>query len=59
MKGFVSIVRVSVVIGVIAGVTNALVPRASSIKPVTIKGNAFFVGDERFYIRGVDYQPGK
>ncbi|QDS71935.1 hypothetical protein FKW77_000728 [Venturia effusa] len=26
--------------------------------PVTVKGNAFFVGDKRFYIRGVDYQPG-
>ncbi|CRG86037.1 1,3-beta-glucanosyltransferase gel1 [Talaromyces islandicus] len=26
--------------------------------PVTVKGNAFFQGDERFYVRGVDYQPG-
>jgi hypothetical protein len=26
--------------------------------PVTVKGNAFFVGNQRFYIRGVDYQPG-
>lgn len=26
--------------------------------PVTVKGNAFFVGDKRFFIRGVDYQPG-
>ncbi|KAF2748898.1 glycoside hydrolase family 72 protein [Sporormia fimetaria CBS 119925] len=26
--------------------------------PVTVKGNAFFAGNERFYIRGVDYQPG-
>jgi len=25
---------------------------------VSVKGNAFFAGDERFYIRGVDYQPG-
>ncbi|KAF2503257.1 GEL1 protein [Lophium mytilinum] len=25
---------------------------------VTVKGNAFFAGDDRFYIRGVDYQPG-
>lgn len=29
-----------------------------ALKPVTIKGNAFFVGDKRFYMRGVDYQPG-
>jgi len=28
------------------------------ITPVTVKGNAFFAGDSRFYIRGVDYQPG-
>jgi hypothetical protein len=25
---------------------------------VTVKGNAFFAGDERFYVRGVAYQPG-
>ncbi|CBX98842.1 beta-glucanosyltransferase [Plenodomus lingam] len=29
-----------------------------AITPVTVKGNAFFAGKERFYIRGVDYQPG-
>ncbi|KAH8724046.1 Glucanosyltransferase-domain-containing protein [Phaeosphaeriaceae sp. PMI808] len=29
-----------------------------TITPVTVKGNAFFAGDKRFYIRGVDYQPG-
>ncbi|RJE26844.1 1,3-beta-glucanosyltransferase Gel1 [Aspergillus sclerotialis] len=28
------------------------------ITPITVKGNAFFKGDERFYIRGLDYQPG-
>ena|ERR1700760_4621820 len=26
--------------------------------PVTVKGNAFFAGEKRFYIRGLDYQPG-
>lgn len=30
----------------------------NTITPITVKGNAFFKGDERFYIRGVDYQPG-
>ncbi|KAF1848089.1 glycoside hydrolase family 72 protein [Cucurbitaria berberidis CBS 394.84] len=25
---------------------------------VTVKGNAFFAGDKRFYVRGVAYQPG-
>ncbi|KAG4414398.1 beta-glucanosyltransferase [Cadophora malorum] len=36
-----------------------LAPRATSVlTPVTITGNAFYRGNERFYIRGVDYQPG-
>lgn len=30
----------------------------STLPTVTTKGNAFFAGDDRFYIRGVDYQPG-
>lgn len=30
-----------------------------SLTPVTITGNAFFAGSTRFYIRGVDYQPGE
>jgi hypothetical protein len=25
---------------------------------VSVKGNAFFAGNDRFYIRGVAYQPG-
>ena len=33
-------------------------PRDTSLPAVTVKGNAFFAGDSRFYIRGVDYQPG-
>lgn len=33
-------------------------PRQASLQPVTTKGNAFYVGNERFYVRGVDYQPG-
>ncbi|PGH27630.1 hypothetical protein AJ80_00643 [Polytolypa hystricis UAMH7299] len=32
--------------------------RESGIEPITVKGNAFFKGNERFYIRGIDYQPG-
>jgi len=31
---------------------------ASALTPITIKGNAFYQGDKRFYIRGVDFQPG-
>jgi len=38
-----------------AGVTPA---KRSSLQSVTTSGNAFFTGSNRFYIRGVDYQPG-
>jgi len=40
--------------------TEELVARSSStgLTPITVKGNAFFQGNNRFYIRGVDYQPG-
>ena len=31
----------------------------ASLTPITIKGNAFYNGTDRFYIRGVDYQPGE
>ncbi|KIV84134.1 1,3-beta-glucanosyltransferase gel1 [Exophiala sideris] len=31
---------------------------SASLTAVTVKGNAFFAGSNRFYIRGVDYQPG-
>jgi hypothetical protein len=32
--------------------------RADTLTPISVKGNAFFKGSERFYIRGLDYQPG-
>lgn len=31
---------------------------SSSLPTITTKGNAFFSGSDRFYIRGLDYQPG-
>lgn len=34
------------------------VEKRASLTPITVKGNAFFQGTNRFYIRGVDYQPG-
>ncbi|KAF2664351.1 hypothetical protein BT63DRAFT_418461 [Microthyrium microscopicum] len=40
---------------------HSLLRRESSFSktpPVTVKGNAFFTGEKRFYIRGMDYQPG-
>lgn len=40
-------------------VTADIIPRETgSLPPITVKGNAFYAGDERFYIRGVAYQPG-
>lgn len=41
-----------------AALMHPLAPRASSLPQVTVKGNAFFAGGKRFYIQGVDYQPG-
>ncbi|KAI1344811.1 glycoside hydrolase family 72 protein [Xylariaceae sp. FL0016] len=32
--------------------------RADSLPTVTASGNAFWAGSDRFYVRGIDYQPG-
>ncbi|KAI1820479.1 glycoside hydrolase family 72 protein [Xylaria intraflava] len=32
--------------------------RAATLPTVTASGNAFWAGSERFYVRGIDYQPG-
>ncbi|KAH0607380.1 uncharacterized protein H6S33_002414 [Morchella sextelata] len=37
---------------------STLTSAAAATTAITVKGNAFFRGNERFYIRGVDYQPG-
>jgi len=61
MKTFTSIAALAAVSSVLAlpSPTEDLLPRASSgLTPITVKGNAFFQGNTRFYIRGVDYQPG-
>ena len=31
---------------------------SAALNPIEVKGNAFYAGDERFFIRGVDYLPG-
>ena len=49
------------VAGVNAGPTateKEMPKRADSVPTVTASGNAFFAGDKRFYMRGIDYQPG-
>ncbi|KAJ5724503.1 hypothetical protein N7493_006231 [Penicillium malachiteum] len=43
---------------VLGAATTTTTKKRGSITPITVKGNAFFQGDDRFYIRGVDYQPG-
>ncbi|GIZ40988.1 hypothetical protein CKM354_000430700 [Cercospora kikuchii] len=58
MKGAAALVAASAAIANAAAAPNNVAARASKIQPVTVKGNAFFAGDQRFYIRGIDYQPG-
>ncbi|CAN3358904.1 1,3-beta-glucanosyltransferase Pga4p [Diutina catenulata] len=36
----------------------AMAAAVAAITPITTKGNAFFAGNDRFYMRGLDYQPG-
>ncbi|KAI9730828.1 MAG: beta-glucanosyltransferase [Cirrosporium novae-zelandiae] len=53
----------SIALGATSALAGPLQARASStgsssLPEVSVKGNAFFANDERFYIRGVDYQPG-
>jgi len=58
MKTFNTIAALAALSSVLATPVE-LAPRASStLTPITVKGNAFFQGDKRFYMRGVDYQPG-
>jgi hypothetical protein len=52
---FVSFACIAIATGIqrrAATISNAKTP------PVTVQGNAFFAGGKRFYVRGLDYQPG-
>lgn len=53
-----NIALATVALSATSAFASVLAPRASSLPQVTVKGNAFFAGNQRFYIRGVDYQPG-
>ena len=59
MKASIASLATALTLGA-STVLGASIPekRASSVTPITVKGNAFFKGEDRFYIRGVDYQPG-
>jgi len=56
MKGLGAIISTTVALST-AGAMGASMERRS-LPAVSVKGNAFFAGNDRFYIRGVDYQPG-
>jgi len=61
MKTVAATLVATVALGVSSALGSVMAPiksRASGVTPITVKGNAFFQGDKRFYIRGVDYQPG-
>ncbi|EMR71814.1 putative glycoside hydrolase family 72 protein [Eutypa lata UCREL1] len=60
MRSF-ALVTALAAVGVSAGPTTTekeLPRRAEALPSVTASGNAFFAGDSRFYMRGIDYQPG-
>ncbi|KAI9842922.1 MAG: beta-glucanosyltransferase [Sclerophora amabilis] len=59
MKGLGAFLSTSLAFSATGALGTSLQPaKRASAEPVTIKGNAFWQGDKRFYIRGVDYQPG-
>lgn len=61
MKGATAFLAAAAAMANAAATPAHIEARASSsgsTPVVTVKGNAFFAGNNRFYIRGVDYQPG-
>ncbi|ATY59194.1 1,3-beta-glucanosyltransferase Gel1 [Cordyceps militaris CM01] len=53
MKGFALLSALAA-----AGLVSGNPTKRADPTPITIKGNAFYKGNDRFYIRGIDYQPG-
>ncbi|KAE8379798.1 Glucanosyltransferase-domain-containing protein [Aspergillus bertholletiae] len=56
MKG--SAIATTLTLGASAVLAAPSIKARDDVTAITVKGNAFFKGDERFYMRGVDYQPG-
>ncbi|KAE8347705.1 hypothetical protein BDV24DRAFT_121248 [Aspergillus arachidicola] len=56
MKG--SAIATALTLGASTALAAPSIKARADVTAVTVKGNAFFKGDERFYMRGVDYQPG-
>ena len=57
MKSSVASMATAITLGAstVLGAATNLKARDSDITPITVKGNAFFKGSDRFYMRGVDY----
>ncbi|KAI9037818.1 1,3-beta-glucanosyltransferase gel1 [Aspergillus affinis] len=56
MKG--SSVATALALGASTALAAPSLEARDDVTAVTVKGNAFFKGSDRFYMRGVDYQPG-
>ncbi|PYH86392.1 glycolipid-anchored surface protein 5 precursor [Aspergillus uvarum CBS 121591] len=56
MKGYA--IATAITLGASTALAAPNLKARDDVTPITVKGNAFFKGDDRFYIRGVDYQPG-
>lgn len=42
----------------LASASPAVEKRQSKVPHIVVRGNAFFAGNDRFFVRGIDYQPG-
>jgi hypothetical protein len=58
MKNLGSLLSITTVLSAIGVLAATVQPQKRALSAITVKGNAFFAGNSRFYIRGVDYQPG-
>lgn len=58
MKGFATLLSTTVALSASTAAAASVKLGKRATVPITVKGNAFYAGDERFYIRGIDYQPG-
>lgn len=56
MKSFAASLVTAVALGASSAFGTPV--KRDDITPITVSGNAFWKGDERFYMRGIDYQPG-
>ncbi|KAI9678057.1 MAG: beta-glucanosyltransferase [Caeruleum heppii] len=58
MKGLGALLSTTVALSASTAFAASVQLGKRATTPISVKGNAFYAGDERFYIRGVDYQPG-